>query len=303
MPTYESPALYIDFSRLPPPTVIEEIDYEALLKIYQDEVVAKNPKLAKAVALEQSATNIILQAEAYGEMMVRARINAAARALMLPFAVGSDLDNLAAFYNLVRDQIPTATATGIVYVPESDERFRRRIQMSVEAFTTAGSEGAYIFHALSADPTIRDASALAVNDRGGVKITIMNSGSDPTPTDAQLRAVVERLNRKNIKPLTDVVSVSPPEVIEVDIVANVTLYPGPNASLVMADIQKGLSRVRDRISILGRDLNRSSVIAAINQEGVQDVDLVSPLADVPVGLDQCVLIKSATINILDARAE
>ena len=32
MPNYESPALYIDFARLPPPQVIEEIDYEALLQ-------------------------------------------------------------------------------------------------------------------------------------------------------------------------------------------------------------------------------------------------------------------------------
>ncbi|MGZ5390180.1 MAG: baseplate J/gp47 family protein, partial [Aeromicrobium sp.] len=229
MPTYESPALYIDFARLPPPQVIEEIDYEVLLGIYKAEVLSKNPKLEKAILLEQSPTNIILQAEAYGEMMVRARINAAARAVMLPFAVGADLDVLAAFYGVQRELIPVAGSNPLIFEPESDARFRRRVQMATEAFTTAGSEGAYIFHALAADPTIRDASAVAIDDKGGVKITIMNSGSDPLPTEAQLAAVRERLNRKNIKPLTDVVSVGSVEVLHTTIDAQLTLYPGPNA--------------------------------------------------------------------------
>ena len=102
MPSFESPALYIDFARLPPPKVIEEIDFEALLKVYQAQVLGKNPALAAALALEQSPTNIILEAESYGEMIVRERINSAARASMLPFATGSDLDVIGARFNVQR---------------------------------------------------------------------------------------------------------------------------------------------------------------------------------------------------------
>jgi len=303
MPTYESPSLYIDFSRLPPPKVIEEIDYEALLKIYQDEVVAKNPKLARAIALEQSGTNIILQAEAYGEMMVRARINSAVAAVMLPFAVGSDLDNLGALFNEERELVPVEGTNPVQYVPESDERFRRRIQLSPEAFTTAGSAGAYIYHALKADPTIRDASVMKINDRGGIKVSIMNSGSDPTPTASQLDAVTRKLFNPRIKPLTDVVSVSPVNVIITKIVADLTLYPGPDASLVMVDVGKGLDRVRNRVALLGRDLTRSSLYAALNQEGVQDVDLKTPEFDITAATDQCVMITAAEINVLGTRQE
>ncbi len=131
----------------------------------------------------------------------------------------------------------------------------------------------------------------------------MNSGSNPEPTQEQIDAVVKRLNAKNIKPLTDVVVVTPVKVKPVDIVATVTLYPGPDAAMVMADVQAALTKVRDRISLIGRDLTRSSIIAALNQEGVQDVELTSPAQDIICDNIHCALIKSATVNVSPTRME
>lgn len=291
MPNYESPALYIDFARLPPPKVIEELDFEVMLSRYKANVLAKKPELAAALNLEQSPTNVILGAEAYGEMLVRARINAAARAVMLAFSTGTDLDHLAALLNVER--LPG----------ELDESLRRRAQLAPEALSTAGSEGAYIFQALTADVTIRDVSAVKINEKGGVRITVMNSGSDPTPTKQQLLNVFERLNRKNIRPLTDVITVVPVKVLRTDIVANVTFYPGPDTAIIMAEIGKALGKVRDRISLIGRDLTRSAIISALNQEGVQSVELISPAANIVAGSDACVIINSATVTPLPNRAE
>jgi len=298
MPNYESTALYIDFSRLPPPKVIEEIDFESLAAVYRSQVVLKNPALERAVSLEQSPTNVILQAEAYGEMIVRARINAAARSVMLPFSTGSDLDVLASLYNVERAIISTDPL-----VKEDDERLRRRVQLSIEAFSTAGSEGAYVFHALNADPTIRDASAARIDDKGGVKITLMNSGEDFSPSFEQIQKVALKLKSKNIKPLTDVVSVEGVQIVDVDINAGVTLYPGPHSGLILSDIQAAIEKVRGRISLLGRDLTRSALISAMNQEGVQSVTLTSPAEDVTINFDQCVRIRSLNINISNVRAE
>lgn len=303
MPYFESPALYIDFSRLPPPQVIEEIRYEDLVEIYRQQVIAREPKLTKAVRLEQSPTNVVLQAEAYGEMLVRTRINKAARAVMLAFAVGSDLDHLGALYNVSRQIIPADEVAGTDEIPEGDERFRRRIQLAAEAFTSAGSAGAYIFHALAADPTIRDASVMKINDRGGIKVSIMNSGLDPVPTDAQLLAVTKRLYSPNIKPLTDVVSVAPVKVKYVDLDASVSLYPGPDASLVSADITKALTSLRNRIALTGRDLTYSALQAALNQEGVQGVKINSPNGDIEAEPDECVWMRSANIQISNIRRE
>ncbi|WP_439357776.1 baseplate assembly protein [Bradyrhizobium sp. DASA03007] len=291
MPNYTSPALYIDFARLPPPDVVETIVYEDLLQRYKDEVIAKDPRLAAAINLEQSPTNVILEPQAYGELLVRARINAAARAVMLAFSKGADLDNLAAFFGVQR-------AAG-----ETDDSLRRRAQLAPEAFTTAGSEGAYIYQALTADVRIRDATAVKINERGGVQVTIMQNGSDPVPTKDIIYNVITRLNSKGIKPLTDVITVVPVKVLKQQIVANVTLYPGPDASLVMADIGKALNQVRANVSLIGRDLTRSAIISALNQEGVQSVDLISPAQNVVVDNSQCALIESATVNPLPTRME
>ena len=289
MPSFESPALYIDFARLPPPKVIEEIDFEKLLKVYQDQVVAKNPDLARAIALEQSPTNIVLEAEAYGEMIVRERINAAARACMLPFATGSDLEVIGARFNVARMD------------GELDARLRRRIQLSMESFSTAGSPGSYIFHALSTSLSVKDATAVAERGTGRVTVTIMADGSDPVPGGPLVDAVYDRLMSDGIKPLTDDISVLPVTKIPADITANITLYPGPDASLVIADINKALTALRNRVSQIGRDLKRSAVFAALTQEGVQNAE--TDFQDINVGTSGVVWINSASVNVSNAREE
>jgi len=289
MPSFESPALYIDFARLPPPKVVEEIEFELLLDVYQAQVLAKNPALAAALQLEQSPTNIILEAEAYGEMIVRQRINSAARASMLPFATGSDLEVIGARFNVQRMD------------GELDPRLRRRIQLSMESFTTAGSPGSYIFHALSTSTNVKDATAVAERGTGRVTVTIMADGSNPVPSASLVDAVYDRLMSDGIKPLTDEISVLPVTKIATDLQANITLYPGPDASLVIADINKALTALRNRITIIGRDLKRSSVLAALTQEGVQNAEI--DFEDINVGTSAVVWINSASVNVSSTREE
>jgi phage-related baseplate assembly protein len=289
MPSFESPALYIDFARLPPPKVIEEIDYEALLAIYKAKVLEKNPALKAALELEQSPTNIILEAEAYGEMIVRERINAAARASMLPFATGSDLDVIGARFNVQR--MPG----------ELDPSLRFRIQISMESYTTAGSPGSYIFHARSVSPLVRDVSAVTERGTGRVIVTVMADGTNPVPETTLIDAVYDRLMSDGIKPLTDDISVLPVTKIATDIQANITLYPGPDASLVMADVNKSLTSLRNRITMIGRDLKRSAVLAALTQEGVQNVEI--DFEDINVGTSAVVWINSASVNVSSTREE
>jgi phage-related baseplate assembly protein len=93
------------------------------------------------------------------------------------------------------------------------------------------------------------------------------------------------------------------KVFKTNIVANITLYPGPDSALVMADISKALTAVRGNIALIGRDLTRSAIISALNQEGVQSVDLISPADNVAVGTDACVMIESAAITPLPLRQE
>lgn len=288
MPTSVSPNLTIDFSRLAPPDVVETVDFELILQDLKNALLQRNPLLLQAVQLEQSPTSIILEVEAFAETLVRERINAAARAVMLPSSLGKDLDNLAGLYNVARLQ------------GELDPAFRARIQLAPEAFTTCGSTGAYVYHAKTADPTILDATATQVSP-GRVRVTVMNSGSDPTATQDQLDNVTARLLLPEIKPLTDDFLVTSVQVKATPIVATITLYPGPSASVVMRDINANLAALTKRIAAIGFDLTRAALFAAMTVEGVQNVVLTSPAQDVVVDDTQCVQITSVTLTPALAR--
>ena len=86
----------IDLSKLPAPDVIEKLDYETLLTDYINDFKARNPNYA--TLLESDPAIILMQVISYRELLLRSRINEAAKANMLAYATGSDLDNLAAFY-------------------------------------------------------------------------------------------------------------------------------------------------------------------------------------------------------------
>ncbi|EAH9150350.1 baseplate assembly protein [Campylobacter jejuni] len=76
------------------PKIIEELDFEKLLKDYEElfkSFLGKNVEL-----LESDPFKAILEALAYREMIIRARINEAIKATYLHYASGSDLDNVVA---------------------------------------------------------------------------------------------------------------------------------------------------------------------------------------------------------------
>ncbi|HBW1051611.1 TPA: baseplate assembly protein, partial [Klebsiella pneumoniae] len=91
----------IDLSQLPSPTIIEELDFETILIEVKAVMAAAFPEdmqsaVAAAIELESEPLNIIAQAMAYRELLLRQRINEGAAACMLSHATGDDLDNIAA---------------------------------------------------------------------------------------------------------------------------------------------------------------------------------------------------------------
>lgn len=98
----------IDLSRLPPPCLVEELDYQVIIESMRSELERRLPGWT-AAALESDPANKILEVAAYREMLMRQRVNEAARGVMVAFATGADLDHLAAFYPEMR--LPGANAT------------------------------------------------------------------------------------------------------------------------------------------------------------------------------------------------
>lgn len=95
---------------LPYPDVIEELNFNELLESIKE--LFKSYLTDKEIALLESDNySALLETLAYRELLLRARINSAVKSMLLPFAQGSDLDNIVAIYGIERlkGEKPTAS--------------------------------------------------------------------------------------------------------------------------------------------------------------------------------------------------
>ncbi len=273
----------IDLSALPAPDVVEQIDYEIILAAMLADLQARDPGFSALV--ESDPAYKILEVAAYRETLIRQRCNESARAVMLPYAMGADLDNLVALLNMARLVITPADPDAIpptAAVMESDNDLRRRALLAWESLSTAGPSGAYIYHALSADASVKDASATSPTP-GQVVVTVLGRTGDGTPSAPTLAAVDAALSAENVRPLTDQVVVQAPTISTYQIVATVYLYPGPDSAVVLASVQASAEKFAEDRHRLGADVSLSGVYAALHLPGVQRVELTNPTASLVVG--------------------
>lgn len=293
----------VDLSQLAAPQVVETLSYEAIYAELKTDFLARwaircaaDPTLPviDALDLETDLLAVAFEAAAFRELLVRARVNDAARSLLIAFATGADLDHLGAMHGVSRLVVTPATADAPA-VMESDTRLRRRIQLAPEAYGAAGSEGAYVFHALTADPRLSDVTAIQ-GGPGAVTVTVLDAAA-ASPSTAMLAQVRAALSSDRVRPLTDVVTVRAPTLKPTAIEAKLTLYPGPAATPVMAEAKAKLFAFLADNRKLGRDLTRSAIIARLHVEGVQSIDLRKPAADIDAGPVDLVVVSPITLSI------
>lgn len=274
----------VDLSRLPSPDVVELLDFET---IYATAIAKMKALMPDFEARESDPATKQLLLLSYVVQTLRQRINDAARAVMPAHAVGADLDNLAASFTIGRfTLIPADPATGAAAVMETDDDFRRRMVLAPEGYTVAGPEGAYIFHALSADARVLDASASSPAP-GEVLVSILSRETVSGSASAALVATVEAyLSDETRRPLTDLVTVQSAQIIPFTIAATLRTYRGPDAQVVVAAAQARLETYVAECHRLGRDVTRSGIFAALHVEGVQNVVLSAPAADIVVSRSQ-----------------
>ncbi|MEG6281485.1 baseplate assembly protein [Enterobacter asburiae] len=277
----------IDLSQLPAPQIVDVPDFETLLAERKAAFVALYPAdeqaaVARTLALESEPITKQLQESTYREVLLRQRINEAAQAVMVSYALGGDLEQLAANYNVKRLTVTAADNDAVpplAAVMESDDALRLRVPAAFEGLSVAGPTAAYEFHARSADGRVADASATSPLP-AEVVLTLLSREGDGT-ADGDLLAVVEKaLNNESVRPVADRLTVRSAEIISYSVDATIFLYPGPEAEPVMAAAKASLQKYIASQTRLGRDIRRSALYAALHVEGVQRVELASPLADV-----------------------
>lgn len=274
----------VDLSRLPAPQVVEELDVEGVYVEMRDALSALLPDLE--LDLESDPINKLLQVCAYREVLLRKRVNDAARANMLAYAQKGDLDNLGALLGVSRLMLdPGDAVLGIEPTMESDTDFRRRIQLSPEGFSVAGPEGAYIYHALSSSPEAKDASATSP-EPGDVVVTVLSRIGDGMASQELIDRVMASLSAESVRPMTDRVTVQGAEIISYAVRAVLYTFSGPDSSVVIAEALRRLEDYVAESHRIGRDVPLSALYAQLHAEGVQRVVLLEPTADIVVDRTQ-----------------
>lgn len=272
----------IDLSRLPAPDVIEALDYEAIRADILAALGAAVPEIVDVLALESEPLVKLVEIVAYRELILRQRVNDAAKACMLAYATGSTLDHLASLFGVERLEVSPGDPNAVPPIAptfETDLAFRARVQLSLEGFSTAGPVGAYLFHARSADGGVRDASVISPAP-GEVVVTILGPEDVDAPSQAVLDAVTAQLEL--VRPLGDQLTVQAATLIDFDIQASLTLYPGPDLATVESAAEAQLEIYLDRTERLGHDITRAGIIGALMVEGVQNVSVDAPAADLVI---------------------
>ncbi len=270
----------IDLTLLPAPDVLEPLDYESILAAMLSDLRVRYPAFDALV--ESDPAYKLLEVCAYRELLLRHRVNDAARAVMMAYALGNDLDQLAGNYGVARLLITPADDTTSPPTPavyEDDAAFRARVLLSLEGYTTAGSRGSYKFHALSASSDVKDVGVTSL-EPGTVNVAILSRTGNGAAPAATLAAVTAALNAETIRPLCDTVQTVSAFIVAYNVSATLRLYEGVDQAAVVAAATAALQAYTDAQHRLGLGISRSGIFAALHRSGVGGVSLGDPYNDI-----------------------
>jgi phage-related baseplate assembly protein len=266
----------IDLSSLEPPDVVETVSFEAILAEMLADLQARDAAFTALV--ESDPAYKVLEVAAYREMLLRQRVNDAAHQCMLAYATGSNLDNLAALFDVKRLTLTEATDnTAATY--ESDDDLRTRVLLALSSASTAGPTNAYKYWALQVEE-VKDVLVSSPNPCE-VQVVIMGRTGDGSVDATVIAAVKAALSADNVRPLTDKVTVVSAEAVGYTVAATIYIYDGPDAATVYNNAVASLTEYVNSRKI-GRDVPLSGIYAALSVSGVSRVVLASPTADVSV---------------------
>jgi phage-related baseplate assembly protein len=266
----------VDLSQLPVPQVLESLDFEG---VYGEELQRFRQYMGDKwdALLESDPIIKLLELGAYRRMQNRARVNDAAKALMLAYARGADLDQLAANVNLQRLVVQAEDLNAVPPVErvlEADDALRERVQLVYEGLTTAGPRNSYILHARNASGRVADATAESPAPAEVVVTVLDLEGAGLAPPEL-LETVRAYLSDDDVRPVADRLTVQAAEILPYRVEA--LLYKagtGPENEAILAACKARLRAWVNPRRRLGLEVSRSGIDAQLHIDGVSRVELV-----------------------------
>lgn len=273
-------AKLIDISKVPVPDIVETLEYEVILEKIMADFIKLEPDYGEI--LDSDPVYKVMQIAAYREMIMRQRVNDSARSVLLPSSKKNDLDNLAAFFNLQRDVIvpgnPNANPP-VLPVYETDESLKQKILLAWSSITTAGPKDSWEFHAREASPLIKDATAFRL-PLGKTGITLLSHEGDGTVSPELITTVENKVNTESVRPLCSFGVFQSAIINSWQLIAKLTITNELLKTVALQEAIKAAQLYVDKQHRIGATISISALLAALNVEGVEDVELLSPLTNI-----------------------
>ena len=160
---------------------------------------------------------------------------------------------------------------------ESDADLAERVFLAPGAYSTAGPEDGYIYHAKAYSPAVGDVVATSDQEAGTVDIVfIMADGS--TPGEEMIEGMEGYMRSKDIRPMSDLVRIAAPE--EVQYTINMTYYINRSDSAKAVTIQAAVAQAVEDYKTwqraIGRDVNPSQLTHMVMEAGAKRVTVTAP---------------------------
>lgn len=160
---------------------------------------------------------------------------------------------------------------------EDDASYYERMRESMESFSTAGPINGYIYHTKTVSTAIADVAATSP-EAGVVDIRVLLQGGEQ-PTQAVLEEIEAALNASDVRPLTDIVTVSMPEEdpFEVDLTYYINRNSQASTSITDREARAAVEEyIKWQTEKMGRDINPSYLTQLIMAAGVKRVEVRKP---------------------------
>jgi phage-related baseplate assembly protein len=160
---------------------------------------------------------------------------------------------------------------------QSDDSFREKIFLAPSGYSTAGPEDAYIYWAKAYSAVIGDIKVITPADDTVQLIILLKEGV--IPEVEFLNGLQEYLSDGNIKPMTEFVTVTAPDVVNYDVTGTYYINRSnkDNAVKIQAAVTAALDEyVSWQKEKIGRDLNPFHLQYLLVKAGVKRIELISP---------------------------
>ena len=159
----------------------------------------------------------------------------------------------------------------------TDDEFYELMRASMDAYSTAGPKGGYVYIAKRVSTEIADVAAISPS-AGAVDLYVLMNDGTIAQTEVK-KAVLAACNADTVRPLTDLVSVKDPDTVDYDI--SFTYYIPRDAPISSAEIESSVDTAINQYVAwqsgkLGRDINPTYLIGLLMQTGIKRVVLTSP---------------------------